>query len=92
MERRHVVAAGSGLLVVLGPPVGTDPSTRATSALHRIGYSTVSATLCTRVVPREWVCLVGGSEPGDRLGWIYFHRAADGSFVVRVRRAGQLVP
>jgi hypothetical protein len=91
VETHRLIAATGGLLFTLGAQPG-NPDAKATDALHRLGYSTFGATLCTRLVPREWVCLVASSRDVGRFGWVHFHRADDGSFVVTERRAGQLAP
>jgi hypothetical protein len=85
------VGASSGLLVAFSSQLG-GPDGRATVALHRLGYSTLSASFCTPLVPREWNCLVGRRQGTGRFGWVHFHRADGGAFVVRERRAGQLAP
>jgi hypothetical protein len=92
MDTRQLVAAGSGALAVLGPPVGSDAVVRATDALYGLGYSGFSVALCERLRPRAWSCVIESSRTSGRFGWVRFHRADDGTFVVTERRAGQLVP
>jgi hypothetical protein len=86
-----LIAATGGLLFALGPPIA-DPNARAADALHRLGYPSFTVGLCTRLVPREWVCLVGSRRDVTRLRWIRFHREDDGAFVLQERRVGELAP
>jgi hypothetical protein len=65
---------------------------KATNALRLLGYATARVSLCERLVPREWACLVSTSTVDGRASWVHFHRVDDGTFVVRARREGALAP
>jgi hypothetical protein len=90
MKTNRLMAVASGLVVFVGSQTSADPVEKATNALRLLGYATARVSLCDRLVPREWACLVSTSNVDARASWVHFHRADDGTFVVRARRAGAL--